>query len=94
MNDTLAVTYAHAAADRAGGRPEAEHQARMDQPLVSYRDGGMPPGAAPPPAPAFMFGPSDADLTRQIYGQVETPEIGVTSIADAGAGTDGDRAAP
>ncbi len=59
-----------------------EHQARMDQPLVSYRCVAQA-GRSPAPSPAFMFGPSDAELTRQIYGQVETPEIGVTSIADA-----------
>ena len=60
----------------------ADHQARMDQPLVSYR---LIEAAArsPAPAPAFLFGPSDPELTRQIYGQVETPETGVTSIADA-----------
>ncbi len=60
----------------------ADHQARMDQPLVSYR---LVDAAArsPAPGPAFLFGPSDPELTRQIYGQVETPEIGVTGVADA-----------
>ncbi len=60
----------------------ADHQARMDQPLVAYRL-VQAAGRSPAPAPAFLFGPSDAEITRQIYGQVETPELGVASIADA-----------
>ena len=54
----------------------------MDQPLVSYRV-VEPAGRSPAPSPSFLFGPSDAELTRQIFGQMETPEVGVTSIADA-----------
>ena len=80
MSDTLAPSRPLAHIARVANL--ADHQARMDQLLVSYR---MVDAAArsPAPAPAFLFGPSDPALTRQIYGQVETPEIGVTSIADA-----------
>ena len=66
----------------------ADHQARMDQPLVSHRM-VAPAARSPAPSPAFMFGPSDAELTRQIFGQVETPEIGCTSIADAALAPNG-----
>lgn len=78
MSDTLSRTLPRIArvADLA------DHQARMDQPLVSYRQ-IAPAGRSPAPPPAFLFGPSDPELTRQIYGQIETPEIGVTSIEDA-----------
>ena len=79
---TLADTLAPMLAQIARVADLPDHQARMDRPLVSYRL-VAPAGRSPAPAPAFMFGPSDAELTRQIFGQVETPEIGVTSIADA-----------
>jgi capsular polysaccharide biosynthesis protein len=80
MTDTLTPARPLAAIARVADLPD--HQARMDQPLVAWRlvDGA---GRSPAPAPAFMFGPSDAELTRQIYGQTETPEIGCTSVADA-----------
>ncbi len=82
MSDTLALTATRPLAHIARVADLADHQARMDQPLVGYR---LVDAAArsPAPSPAFLFGPSDPELTRQIYGQVETPEIGVTSIADA-----------
>ena len=80
--DTLAPPSALALGTVARVADLPDHQARMDQPLVSYRL-VAPAGRSPAPSPAFLFGPSDAELTRQIYGQVETPEIGVTSIADA-----------
>ena len=60
----------------------AGHRARMDRPLVSYRR-VSPAGHSPAPTPAFLFGSCDAEMTRQVYGQIETPETGVTSIADA-----------
>ncbi len=82
MTDTDILAPARPLAGIARVADLPEHQARMDQPLVGYRLVGAA-GRSPAPAPAFLFGPSEPELTRQIYGQVETPEIGVTSIADA-----------
>ena len=85
MSDTLATRPASSArplAHIARVADLSDHQARMDQPLVASRLVD-PAGYSPAPSPAFLFGPSDAELTRQIYGQVETPEIAVASIEDA-----------
>lgn len=82
MTEADTLTPARPLAQIARVADLADHQARMDQPLIAWRlvDAAR---RSPAPAPAFLFGPSDAELTRQIYGQVETPEIGVASIADA-----------
>lgn len=80
MSDT--ISPARKLAQIARVADLADHQTRMDQPLTSYRM-VAPAGRNAAPAPAFLFGPADAELTRQIYGQIETPEIGCTSIEDA-----------
>ena len=54
----------------------------MDEPLVSFRLVEAA-GRSPPPAPAFLFGATDAATARAIYGQIETPETGCYAIADA-----------
>lgn len=66
----------------------ADHQSQMARPLVGYRR-VAPAARSPAPPPAFLFGPSGADLARQLHGQIETPEIGVASIADAAIGPTG-----
>ena len=60
----------------------ASHAALMAAPLVSFRQIEAA-GRSPAPAPAFLFGAFGADLSRAIYGQIETPEIGVYALADA-----------
>ncbi len=60
----------------------AAHAARMDEPLISFRLVEAASRSAPP-APAFLFGATDAATARAIYGQIETPETGCYSIADA-----------
>ncbi len=54
----------------------------MHEPLVSFR---LVEAAArrAAPAPAFLFGPLRAAQSRAIYGQIETPELGCYTIADA-----------
>ncbi len=54
----------------------------MDEPLVTFRL-VEPAGRSAPPAPAFLFGATDAATARAIYGQIETPETGCYTIADA-----------
>ncbi len=58
------------------------HAARMDEPLVSFRQVEAA-GRSPAPAPAFLFGEVSAAAARAIYGQIETPQTGCYAIADA-----------
>jgi capsular polysaccharide biosynthesis protein len=66
----------------------ADHAARMDLPLVTFRQVAAA-SRSPPPAPAFLFGPFAAETARAMYGQTELPEIGVYSMADAAASSIG-----
>jgi hypothetical protein len=60
----------------------AGHAARMDPPLVSFRQVAAA-SHSPPPPPAFLFGAFTAETARAMYGQTELPEIGVYAIAGA-----------
>ena len=54
----------------------------MDEPLITFRL-VEPASRSAPPTPTFLFGATDAITARTIYGQIETPETGCYTIADA-----------